>query len=457
MSDASPARERALEICREVRLRDAFVHEVADKVLEESSLSAEEASFARLLAYGTVATIPVLDELIDRNLNSPRDVKADVRDALRISAYEMLFLDKPSFAVVSQGVELVRSFRPRAAGLANAVLRKMNADAVEFPWGDPEADLAVCARKHGYPLWMAESLAEDRGEKFARAFMTATDEPAPVYVATLPFAGDEDKVLEELFALDGEAEPFGVPGCVKLSNPSAVLQSDLVRDNRIVVADATGQLIAHLAAPESGSTFLEIAAGRGTKTLLMQGSLVRAGKDPATIHTVDLHEFKVNILAVRMHNIGVPRIAPHAGDATNLDDVFGIPPQVDAAFIDAPCTGLGTLRRHPEQRVRIQKDDAESLADVGLAMLEETARHVRVGGTIVYATCTMTYWEDESVILRFTGGEMGSSWALDPFTREELDALGCPWATLSSWGFLLNLPQFGQPDGFFAARLRRVK
>ena len=86
MSDVSPARERALEICREVRLRDAFVHEVADKVLEESSLPAEEASFARLLAYGTVATTPVLDELIDRNLNSPRDVKADVRDALRISA-----------------------------------------------------------------------------------------------------------------------------------------------------------------------------------------------------------------------------------------------------------------------------------------------------------------------------------------------------------------------------------
>lgn len=109
-----------------------------------------------------------LDEAIDRSLSSPRDVKPKVRDALRISAYEMLFLRKPEHVVVDQGVELVRSVTPRAAGLANAVLRKMAFDARDFPWGDMATDDAAWARSFGMPEWLAVRLADEYGAMLPR-------------------------------------------------------------------------------------------------------------------------------------------------------------------------------------------------------------------------------------------------------------------------------------------------
>ena len=154
-SKASPARLAALDVVRAVRERDAFAQDVIGTRIDRSDLSSEDRAFATKLALGVVSATGTLDEIIDRALNAPSDVKPDVRDALRVSTYEIIFLGKTPHAAVDQGVELVRSFAMSASGLANAVLRKIVLMRQAFPFGDPMRDPEALARLHAFQIGRA--------------------------------------------------------------------------------------------------------------------------------------------------------------------------------------------------------------------------------------------------------------------------------------------------------------
>ena len=145
-SKVSPARLAALEAVRLVRERDAFAQDIIAKRIDSSDLEPEDRAFATKLVLGAVSAQGTLDEIVDRALRSPSDVQPDVRDALRLGAYEIVFLDKSPHAAVDQGVELVRSIAPRAAGLANAVLRKIVMLKASFPFGAIQKRSRACMR-----------------------------------------------------------------------------------------------------------------------------------------------------------------------------------------------------------------------------------------------------------------------------------------------------------------------
>lgn len=389
---ATPARLLAVDITRQCRLRDAYVRELVNTRRETSGLSHEEFDYAQVLSFGVVMCRGTLDEFIDRNLNSPHDIKPEVRDCLRISAYELLFLGKPSHAVVDQGVELVRATSSRASGLANAVLRKMAADAKGFPWGDVATSIRAFARTYGVPKWLARLLVRQYGHEKARAMLAADLLPAPTYLHDNPY------------------------------QPGERFASDL-----------SAQHVASLV-PLAG-TVLEIGAGRGTKTALLQARALEELGHPIFIHAVDIHEFKVRLLSERMGQMGIPDVATHVGDATDLDSIANLPRAFDTVFIDAPCSGTGTLRRHPEIRWRIDPRDIESLTQIQAQMLQSAAAYVRPGGALVYATCSVLDSENDALVQAFLNTSAGAQ-----FTPEERFA---------------SVPAEAGPDGHFAVVLRK--
>ena len=192
MSKATPARRAALSVLERAEKRGAYVRELLDASDAVRALDARDASFAVRLALGTTAAAGALDELLDRFVAKPRSVAPSVRLALRMAAFEIIYLNTPSAAAVSQGVELVRSRARSAAGLANAVLRKVAAHADAYLRADdaPENDreLVASARRAGLPVWLArrmragfEAAGAGAEEKFAQTCDAAL-EPAPVYV-----------------------------------------------------------------------------------------------------------------------------------------------------------------------------------------------------------------------------------------------------------------------------------
>jgi len=450
---ASAARSAALTVVSRVRERNAYAHETLDAVLGAGSLDSRDAGFATRLAYGTVACRGTLDEAIGRYLTNPGQIEPKVADALAVSAYEILFARTPSRAAVNEGVELVRSIQPRAAGLANAVLRKLAADAPEFPWGDPDADAAALARLHGHPAWIAELWISELGREAAAAIMEANNEPAPLYLAHLPFRTDEATVLEELAVRGAQPELCPLPGCIVAGAPASALGSESLAERSVVVADAGAQLAAIVVHAAAGRSIVELGAGRGTKSLILSGIAERSG-GPAEILAVDLHEFKLKALIEAAESSGATGITIAAVDATDPEaQGLPAPESVDAVLVDAPCSGLGTLRRHPDRRWRARPEEIEALAGLGASLLSTAARLVKPGGFVVYSTCTIARAENAGVIEAFLASEAGQRFAIDPL-GEDVPEL---WSGfVSAEGFFQSVPRVGGPDGHFIARLVRV-
>lgn len=438
----SPGRAAACAIGKTVRERDAFTAEITPSVLATfEGISPEDAAFATKIARGVTATIGTLDEFIDRNLKSPDDIGAEVRDALRVSAYELLFLGKDDYAAVDQGVELVRSIAPAASGLANAVLRKMATSAKKFPYGNPDLSLQVLTRSQAFPLWLAKRLMNEMGLKQATAFMRASNADAPVYIAVNAIkAKDEDvvEIFDQAGSLMKESET--VAGCY-LVEDARVLRKPEVRalfeNGSVCVSDESAQAIAALACPkEDVEAFLEIGAGRGTKTILLQSNAVRAFGRTIPMVSVDDHAFKGDLLEKRVAAYGINSVRPLTMDARKLSEKL---PEAsfDAVFVDAPCTGVGTLRRHPEIRWRLTAAQIADMSSVEYDILAEAAKMVKPGGTLTYATCTVFAEENENVVERFRKTKFGESFEVEETLSTTLSASG--------------------PDAHYAVRLRRVR
>lgn len=462
MSRLNPARLLAARVGAEVRKRNAFTSEVLDSMLQKTRLSSEDNAFARVLSLGVTSTAGTLDEVIDRALRDPSDVKDDVRDCLRVSTYEILYLDKADHAAVDQGVELVRSIQPKASRLANAVLRKILTSRKQFPFGDPASDDAALARLFGFPLWLAQELITWFGREEAARFMHVSNQQAPVFFGVNALRVTQDEVCLDSLAREGvragcvrfSDKGEVIPGCYRAENQAAVATraaKDMFRGGQLLVSDAAAQAIALLALPDQfPDRFLEVGAGRGTKTILMQSGAQRRWGRQMDLTCLDAHGFKASLLQDRVSRYGVIVTDTICADARRLpnpesdNDELGM---FDAIFLDAPCSGLGTLRRHPEIRWRLTPDQIKQMAELSLKMLEGVSSHLKVGGRLVFATCTVSPEENEMVLKSFLESRFGSeSFRIEP----------CPINSLSKLFMKTRLVD-GGCDAHFAAVLRRVK
>ncbi|MDD5926022.1 transcription antitermination factor NusB [Ellagibacter isourolithinifaciens] len=444
---ASPARQAALRVTSIVRERDAFAQELIHKYIDSSRMSREDRAFATRLTLGVVSSYGTLDDVINRCLDRVSDINDDVRDALRISTYEIIFLKKEPHAAVSQGVELVKTIAPKASGLANAVLRRIADKAHKFPFGDPRTDIEAFARLHAFPEWLAKRALLDLGPEVTRDYLAGSNEPAPLFVAINAAKADEAEVVETIVAAHGDPVAVSVngediPGCYCLSEGRVLFDGrvrHMIQTGQLLVSDASSQQIARLVlTEEKPESLLEVGAGRGTKTVLIQSDAQRRyGSQIDEYVTVDNLEFKTNITAERAEEYGIHVSESITGDATALDDVVG-ERAFDVVFIDAPCSGLGTLRRHPEIRWRLNPEKIDEFAKTGLALLKAASSHVAPGGSIVFSTCTITRAENIDVVKAFLASDEGASFALAP-----IGGAPCFNPALKP----------GSPDAHFAVRL----
>jgi 16S rRNA (cytosine967-C5)-methyltransferase len=403
----APARRAALKVLGRVREREAYGPETLDAVLGTARLNASDHALATRLTYGTLQTSGVLDEALDRFISRPGDVEPRVRDALRLAAYELLFARTPPRAVVHQGVEAVRSARPQAAGMANAVLRRLAEAAADFPWGDPETDLSALARATGHPLWIAELFVRDLGRETAESVLRADLEPGPLYLFHNPFLGTFDDAFAALEAEGADPVACEPPGCIEARVPAAAVRGEVVASGACLVADAAAQIAARVVGAHPRGLIVDLTAGRGTKTVQMQAISLAAGA-PAKI--------------------------------------------IAAVLVDAPCSGLGTLRRRAEKRWRLREADLEPLSALQGGLLRAASSLVRRGGVVVYSTCSLARRENHDVLEGFLATDEGRGFAV----KDIVEAVPATMRDLiGPEGYFQSTPQVGGPDGHFVAALTR--
>lgn len=438
-SKVTPARKLAYDVLTEIRIHKVFLEQAWNKQVRNRNLPPAEIAFARLLATQVVSHKGSLDELINFILKSPDDIQSDVREALRISFSELFYLGKQDHVVVNEGVELVRSVSPKASGVANFVLRRACELKPSFPFGDPDTEVKAASLAFGYPSWLVLSLRDTYGIEAANRFLKNSNEPAPFFFVINQAHANGPQTLKALVNQGIKVAPIlriqqnkqGLSCFVfaKRSDVGHPFVVELLKKGTLIISDGAAQSIAAMAVPLTfPEKMLEIGAGRGTKSVLMQNvALARFGKQ-MNLDTLDLDVRRTKERIARLKQAEIEQGQVYCQSACDLSNFE--PQSYDAVFIDAPCSGLGTLRRHADIRWRITSKDIEDFARNDTEMLKQAARLVKIGGQLTYATCTVTPQENDQAVDAFLQSNEGASFRVvkrklcnDLFSKETTSPL----------------------------------
>ncbi|GLZ44101.1 methyltransferase [Actinomycetospora sp. NBRC 106375] len=408
-----PAREAALDTLRAVREDAAYANLVLPSLLRERRISGRDAALATDLAYGACRAQGLLDAVLAACCDRPLDsLDGVVLDSLRLGAQQLLRTRIPPHAAVSAVVELVRSRAgSRPTGFVNAVLRRVG-EHTEPEWVDrlaPPDALGRLALAHAHPRWVAEVFARALGSEDELGAALAADDARPaVHLAARP----GEISAEELAAITGGEESPYSPYGVLLTEGGDPGDLPPIREGLAVVQDEGSQLVALVAAraPVTGedTRWLDLCAGPGGKAVML-GAL--AAIEGATLDAVDRAPHRARL--VEQATEGLP-VRVHTGDAREI----ALPEErYDRVLVDAPCTGLGALRRRPEARWRRQPGDVEELAELQRSLLHAALARTRSGGVVTYATCSPHPDETTAVVAAVaaeTGAEVLDTPALLP-------------------------------------------
>ncbi len=436
---ANPAREVAAEVLLRVERDGAWAGATLQAALDgRPGLDPRDAALAGELALGTLRRQLSLDSAIEGAAGRPvAEIELPVRILLREAAYQLLHLERiPPHAAVHEAVELTRAQGlGRASGFVNAVLRRIQRGPPPALPEDPAERLAI---EQSHPVWLVRRWIARLGLAEARRLCEAENLPAPLCLR----ANARRTTAEALAARIREARPKArvepgrfSPLAVNVLGAGPVGKLPGLREGLFQVQDEAAQLVSLYASP-GRTPLLDICAAPGGKA----SHLAELGARPVV--ALDLSPRKLGRVAAEARRLGLP-LVPVAADARALPVRREAWPFV---LVDAPCSGLGTLRRHPELRWRRQPEDIPRLALLQRQILAEAAHAVAPGGRLVYAVCT-TEPEEGSAQLDWLLAEQ-PDFVLDP--PPGLDAV-------TTGGVLSTSPALHGTDGFYAFRVRRVR
>jgi 16S rRNA (cytosine967-C5)-methyltransferase len=446
------ARTLARAVLERVEASGAFANRALSAALDRApALGAAERGLATELVYGVLRRQARLDRALEAFATKGLGgLDPRVRTALRVGAYQLLFLDRiPAYAAVNETVEACKRLGgPGVGRLANALLRRVadrGEPALPDPVRDPRGHLVEAA---GLPAWLAKLLLAELPAADALAFGDAVGAPAPLALRANSLRASRESLIERLAAErpDARLEASAVaPDAVLARDLDAPATTDAWRDGLFGIEDTGAQIVAELCGARAGERILDACAGLGGKS----AHLAALAANDARIDAVDLAPAKLAEARASFGRLGVKGVTTSTVDLTRPFPEAGA--RFDRVLCDAPCSGLGVLRRHPEALFRRSSDDLQRLAAQQARMLDTLAPLLKPGGVLTYSVCTFDRVECEDVVAAFLRAH--------PEFRVEgpPDSGRVPWSRLTdASGFIRTWPHRDDADAFFAARLVRL-
>jgi 16S rRNA (cytosine967-C5)-methyltransferase len=440
----------AMQILMQVARRAAFPDLLLDVYFKKHpTLEARDRAFATELVYGVLRWQGRLDWIIDRYARVvPKRMALPVRVLLRLAVYQLLFLDRvPPAAAVHEAVELAKTSQPQhivrfVNGVLRAIGREREGLRAETAEGSPAEQLAV---RHSYPVWVVERWLKELGPEETEALCHAGNQVAPTTIRTNTLKTTREALATALRESGLSVEPGRfAPEALHLKGVRTDLSSlpEYAR-GEFQVQDEASQLVARLVDPRPGERVLDACAGMGVKATHLAQLMENRGE----IVAVDSQGWKLTRLVQNGRRLQISCLQTVEGDLLAQDRLAG---GFDRALVDAPCTGLGVLRRNPDIKWKVGPKDCRRLHLLQTELLGRAAELVRPSGVLVYATCTLTPEENEGTVQAFLAehGDFsleGGSAILPSSSGDVVEEKG----TLKTW------PHRHGVDGFFAVRLRR--
>ena len=442
----SGPRGLAVKILNRIDKTDAYLDKLIDSELRNSSLSSQDKALLYELVHGVIRWMIRLDWVLTGFYKGQYAKSiSDIKNALRVAVYQILFLDRiPEYAIVNDAVEYIKKMQgQKAANLTNAVLRNIIRSKEKINYAKPGDDpVYYLSNYYSHPIWMVKRWVRRYGKEFAEELVIANNERPKLTLRVNNLISNPFELKELLGNVGIEFEETKyLPGYLKLKSMTNVADWEFFKKGYFTIQDESTGLPCYLLAPTEKSRVLDMCSAPGGKTALLADLMNNKGD----IVALDKYESRLDILRKNLKRLNIENVTTVAVDALEFEDeeLF------DKVLVDAPCSGLGTLKKKPDIKWKREIKDIKNLNPLQIDLLRKAGALVKPGGDIVYSTCTIEPEENFEIIQTFLDENLDF---------ELVDARTVlPDELVGKSGCVETFPNRHLMDGSFAAKLKRVR
>lgn len=441
-------RRIALNVLVEIESDRAFSNITINKYLKKNKVTSQDRRFISQLVYGVVENKLYLDYII-KNFSKTKihKIEMEILNILRLGLYQIVFLERtPNSAAVNESVRLAKKINHRLSGFVNGILRNYirNQNKVQLPdyGNDPINYLSI---KYSHPDWLVNRWINDYGIEFTEALLEANNAPPNLSIRTNTLKTTRQALIREL-------NEEGVSCRLGKIAPEAIIIESMdsgldylksFKNGLFQVQDESSMLVSRVLDPKAGDFVLDVCSAPGGKSTHIAELMDNKG----TMLSRDIHPHKLELVRENSKRLGISIIRTERFNALKLDNrLVGC---ADKVLVDAPCSGLGIIRRKPEIRYFKEANDIIELSKLQIKMLNISSKYVKNEGVIVYSTCTIQSEENINIVKRFLDEN-------DNFIMVDLNE-NLPENIRSKEKYLQLFPHVSGTDGFFICKMKRIK
>ncbi|UZD75674.1 16S rRNA (cytosine(967)-C(5))-methyltransferase RsmB [Bacillus siamensis] len=439
-------RELALEALEKLEQNQAYSNLLLTSVIKTNTLSDQDRGLLTELVYGTLQNKIALDYILKPFIRKPNKVKPWVIQLLRLSAYQMEYLEKiPDRAAIHEAVEIAKKRGHKGiASFVNGILRSLQREGAPS-FAEIEDPILRLSTETSHPEWLVKEWVEAYGFEAAEKICRIHLVPPKQTLRVNHIKADRETMLDKMENAGLEAEAGDLsPDAIKLLKGS-IANTEFFQNGQVSIQDESSMLVARALDPKPGETVLDACAAPGGKS----AHIAELMENEGSLTSLDLHRHKVKLIKEGAERLGLTIIDAQTMDARKAGDAFGAE-QFDRVLVDAPCSGFGVIRRKPDMKYTKTPDDSRRLSEIQLGILREIAPLVKKGGTLVYSTCTMDRTENDEVMHAFI--QEHPEFEPDLSLEKRLPEKARPFV---QDGSLQILPHYFGTDGFFISSMRK--
>ncbi|WP_347300739.1 16S rRNA (cytosine(967)-C(5))-methyltransferase RsmB [Dolosigranulum savutiense] len=439
------ARELAVQLLERTEQDGAYTNLILNQVITEEDLSLQERALLTELVYGVMQNKRLIDYYLSKFLKPSQKLDGWVRQLLRVAVYQLVFLDQiPTYAAINEAVQYAKRRGHRGiSGLVNGVLRNIDRHPLKN-LDDITSKVERIGTQYSLPDWLVKQLVADYGEATTEAIAQSFNQRAHVSVRVNTQQLSRDEALEQLQVAGFEVTRSELSPVGLIIQGGLPTDTELFQQGAITIQDEAAMLVAPALEVEPADYVWDACAAPGGKSAHIATYLDKSSG--GQLLSTDIHEHKISLIKASLHRQKQEEQSRvDVLDAREVVAKYGSE-QFDKILVDAPCSGIGLLRRKPDIRFQKSAHTSQELAERQLDILTAAAKALKVGGRLVYATCTILKEENEAVIATF----------LKEHPNFQLSPIKVEHQVLVNEGMVTILPHQFESDGFFIAALEKI-
>lgn len=436
-----------MEILIDIHKNNAYSNKSIERHLN-NVISSQDENLVRELVYGVLENQIYIDYILSKASKIKiKKIHYKIIEILRTAIYQIGFMDRiPESAAVNEAVKLAKKYGHKGTiGFVNGVLRSIVREKQKFMTIDVDDKVKYIAIKYSHPEYLVKRWIEEFGPEFAESLCKTNNEKPFLNIRVNTLKTTKEELMEKLKAnnYDVEEGKYAVD-CIIIKNPVRITEIDEFKEGLLTIQDESSMLVGQIIDPKEDSLILDVCAAPGGKSTHLAQLMNNTGK----IISRDIYDHKIDQINENTKRLGINSIEAQIYDALDFDE--DLINKVDCCLLDAPCSGLGLIRRKPEIKYNRSEEDILNLVQLQKKIINRAKLYVKVGGILVYSTCTIE--NNENIILIKEFLKNNTNFKLVSLedkiqNKENLETL--------EQGYIQLFPNIHNTDGFFIAKMVR--